>query len=188
MVGTDQNSEALKKKQSASESVDNLISQKESQRGAEGMNQVMQQAEGVQTEVADLMAGVDKPSDKISERKEGTGERRDIGGGSGSGSTQDDGQATQIRSNLRRRALPSQEIMIKKIRSAINSQIESELKVVKKLEKNLATGGADEYNQRVAKIRHLKQMLKSLLGSTLEAVKGVYFKYFGQDGKRKLTD
>lgn len=180
---TDQNNEALKKKQSVTESVDNLISQKESQRGAESMNQVMQHAEGVQTEVADLMAGVDKPSDKISERKEGTGERRDIGGGSKGQS--DDGQATQIRSNLRRKPLPSQEIMIKKIRSAINSQIELELKVVKKLEKNLANGDADEYNERVAKIRKLKEVLKSLLGSTFEVVKGVYFKYFGQDGKRK---
>ena len=150
------------------------------------MTVVMEQASQVQGSVAEVMAGMEGVKEGVSERN-----REDKRGGMGAGTiTQgDDDQAVaQIKSGLTRRALPTQEIMIKKIRTAINDQIKAEMKKAASLKKNLTTGGAQEYNASIARIRSLQQVLKSLFHNTLERVKELYFRYFGEDGRRKNAD
>ncbi len=173
------------KKPSEVEAVDNLISKKKTEKDTEGREAVRQSAEGTQTEVADVMTGVEAPKEVISEKKGESGEKGDISGG---GQAQDDQKAQAAAAFAARRGLPTQEIMIKKIRTAINEQIKLELKKAKSLQKNLATGSAQEYNTAIAKIRRLQEALKSLFTSTFEAIKNIYFKYFSPDGRRKPMD
>lgn len=180
----DKNTEKIEKP-SQTQTVDKLISEKKSEREAEGREAVMQSAEGVQSEVADVMAGVEAPKEGVSEKKGESGERRDISGG---GQPQDDKRAQAARAFAARRGLPSEEIMIKKIRTAINTQIKLEMKKAEKLKKNLSTGSAQEYNTSIAKIRRLQETLKTLLNSTFEAVKTLYYKYFNAEGRRKKLD
>ena len=80
---------------------------------------------------------------------------------------------------------PDEEIMVKKIRTAVQIQIKQELRRSRRLEKNLANGSADEYNQSIARIRTLKEILASLIYSTVDALKGMYGKYFTAQGRRK---
>ena len=172
--------------QSKTEAVDKLISEKKSERATEGLKAVMESAEGVQTEVADVMAGVEAPREGVSEKKGESGERRDI---SGAGQqAQDDRKAQAAAAFAARRGLPREEIMIKKVRTAITAQIKMEMKKAIKLQKNLSTGSAQEYNTSIAKIRRLQETLKSLFNNTFEAVKGLYFKYFNAEGRRKSME
>lgn len=180
----DKNAETIKKPTDV-EKVDELISEKKTEKEAAGREAVLQSAEGVQTEVAEVMTGVEAPKEVISEREGETGERRDITGGAQPVSDQ---RAQAAAAFAARRGLPTQEIMVKKIRSAINAQIKQELQKAKKLQKNLSTGSAQEYNTTISKIRRLQETLKSLLTSTLEAIKNIYFKYFSADGRRKSLD
>lgn len=181
----DKNVETVKKP-SEVEAVDKLISEKKIEKEAEGREAVLQRAEGVQTEVADVIAGVEAPKPaEAGEKKGEAGERRDIAGGAQPVSDQ---KAQAAAAFAARRGLPTQEIVIKKIRTAINDQIKLELKKAKVLQKNLATGSAQEYNTAIAKIRRLQEALKSLLTSTFEAIKNIYFKYFSPDGRRKPMD
>ncbi len=177
----DKNTEKIRQ-ESKTETVDNLISKKQSERQNEGHEAVMQSAEGVQSEVADVMSGVEAPKEVVSEKKGESGERRDISGG---GQMQDDRKAQAAAAFAARRGLPREEIMIKKIRTAIKTQIKQELKKASRLKKNLSTGSAQEYNTSIARIRQLQETLKGLLNSTFEAVKGLYFKYFNAEGRRK---
>ncbi|MBU1938103.1 hypothetical protein KKA04_00005 [Patescibacteria group bacterium] len=173
------------KKPSEVETVERLITRKKTEKEAEGREAVLQKAEGVQTEVADVMAGVEAPKEGVSDKKGETGERRDITGGAQQ--TQDQ-KAQAAAAFAARRGLPTQEIMIKKIRAAITEQIKLELRKAKTLEKNLAAGSAQEYSSAIAKVRRLQEALKSLLTSTFEAIKSLYFKYFSPDGHRKPMD
>lgn len=180
----DKNAEAIRKP-SEVETIDSLISKKKSEKDNEGRDAVRQSAEGIQSEVADLMTGVEAPKEVVSEKKGESGEKGDITGGS---QQQSDQKAQASAAFVARRGLPTQEIMIKKIRTAINAQIELELKKAKALEKNLATGSAQEYSTAIARVRRLQETLKSLFNSTFEAIKIVYFKYFSADGRRKPMD
>lgn len=179
---TNNNPEAPIKKPSLTESVDSLISKKQLEKSAELNATLQQSTEGIQGEVADLMAGSEKPKEKISEKKGESGEKGDIKASSGG---EDDGQVSQIISNLSTYNFPSEEVMIKKVRTAINSQIKMEMKKAAKLKKNLATGSAEEYNSSIARIRKLKGILSNLFSQTVDLVKNLYSKYFTPDGKRK---
>ncbi|MBN2087576.1 hypothetical protein JW758_04465 [Candidatus Peregrinibacteria bacterium] len=176
------NPETAPKKPTALESVDSFIGKQKERQRSEGEKAVQQSAEGVKGEVADVMGVVDKPKEVISERKGESGEGGDIKGG---GKKRDDDDAQQIASQLRNITLPTEEVMIKMVRTAIQIQIKHEMKKAKKLEKNLATGSAQEYNTTIAKIRSLKEVLSSLLHATYSFVKGVYSKYFTPQGKRR---
>lgn len=167
------------------ETVENLISRKKSEKAAEGQAAVRQSTEGIKGEVADVMAGVEAPKEGVSEKKGESGEKRDITGGGQQGVGQQNLAAIAFAA---RRSLPTEEIMIKKIRTAINAQIEMELKKAKKLQKNLAMGSAQEYNTTISRVRRLQETLKSLFTSTYEAIKNLYFRYFGTDGRRKPLD
>ena len=178
-----QNKEAASKKLSPKESVDGLISKKQSERQQEGMDAVMQSAEGVQSEVADVMGGVDGMKETVSEKKGESGEKGDIKASSGQ---QGDDEAQKVRSTLAsRRGLPTEEIMVKKIRTAINIQIKLEMKKAKQFEKNLSSGSAQDYNTSMAKVRRLQESLKTILHGTLDTIKKMYFKYFNAEGRRK---
>ncbi|MFH0838118.1 MAG: hypothetical protein V1880_02535 [Patescibacteria group bacterium] len=180
----DKNADVTKKPAEV-ETVERLITRKKTEKEAEGREAVRQSAEGIQTEVADVMAGVEAPKEGVSEKKGESGERRDITGGAQQ--TQDQ-KAQAAAAFAARRGLPTQEIMIKKIRAAITEQIKLELKKAKTLEKNLAAGSAQEYNSAIAKVRRLQEALRSLFSSTFEAIKTIYFKYFSADGRRKPLD
>lgn len=181
----DKKADAIKKP-SEVETVDKLISKKKTEKQAEGREAVRQKAEGVQTEVADVMTGVEAPKEVVSEKKGESGEKGDISGGGGQ--QQSDQKAQAQAAFAARRGLPTQEIMIKKIRTAIKAQIKLELKKAKGLKKNLSTGSAQEYNTAIAKVRRLQEAMKSLFTSTFEAIKSIYFKYFTADGRRKSLD
>ena len=181
----DKSAETLKKPTEV-EAVDSLINKKKTEKETEGHEAVMQSAEGIQTEVADVMAGMEAPKEGVSEKKGESGEKGDIKGGSGKQAQNQKAQAAAAFAT--RRSLPTQEIMIKKIRTAIQSQIKIELKKAKALKKNLDSGSAQEYSTRIAKVRRLQETLKSLFTSTFEAIKGIYFKYFSTDGRRKPLD
>lgn len=178
---TNNNPELEQKKPTVTESVDSLISKKKAEKSAESAAIVQQSAEGVKGEVADVMGGVDKPKEVISERKGESGEQGDLKGG---GQKSDD-DTQQITSQLKNITLPTEEVMIKKVRIAIKIQIKHEMKKAKRLEKNLASGSAQEYNKTIAKIRSLKEVLTSLFHATYSFVKNVYAKYFTPEGKRK---
>jgi len=177
------NPEALPKQTTALESVDNLISKKKSEKQSEGASRVQEHAEGVQGEVIDVIGGVEASSDKISEVKGETGEKGDIT--TGGQQSSDDGDATQIKQGLQSAKIPTETVMIKKIRTAITLQIKDELKRAAKLKGSVATGGAEDYNKSIARIRKLKIVLSSMFTNTFEFVKGLYFKYFTPDGKRR---
>jgi hypothetical protein len=167
------------------ETVENLISRKKSEKAAEGQAAIHQSTEGIKGEVADVMAGVEAPKEGVSEKKGESGEKRDITGGGQQGAAKQDMSAIAFAA---RRGLPTEEIMVKKIRTAINAQIKQELKKAMKLQKNLAMGSAQEYTTTISRIRRLQETLRSLFTSTYEAIKNLYFKYFGPDGHRKPTD
>lgn len=176
-----QSPETPANKPTITESVDHLIQKKKIEREQEGREAVAQQAEGVQTEVAEVMAGVEKPKEKVSERKGESGEKSDLkatGGGS------DEGIAVTA-AMIRDEDLPSEEVMVRKVRMAINAQIAHEWKKAKKLSGQLLTGGAQEYSSTIAKIRQLKEVLASLLTQTFSFIKDMYLKYFTPDGKRR---
>ena len=178
------NPEALKKQPTTAESVDNLIAKKRAEKDVKASSEVQQHTEGVQGEVIDVIGGAEKPSDRVSEVKGETGEKGDIS----TGGQQTSGNDTnEIKQNLKPVVLPTEEVMIKKIRTAITLQIKDELKRAAKLKGSIATGGAEDYNKSIARIRKLKEVLSLIFTSTFDFVKSVYLKYFTQDGKRKIN-
>lgn len=171
------------KKTTAKESVDSLIDRKHAEKEAEVSAGAAEKMAGTQTEVADVMGGAEKPSEKVSKRVGEKGEGGMPAGGAATG-----GDETQvIAAQLKNYHFPSEAIMIKKIRIAINTQIKSEWKNALKFQKQLGIGGASNYNQSISKIRQFKQMLTSLFGTTVGYLKNMYVKYFTPDGKRKKT-
>ena len=167
---TNQNPEAEPKKPTVTESVDGLISKKKSERAAEGEAAVQQSAEGIKGEVADVIGGAEKPKEVVSEKKGESGQKGDLKGGG----QKDDDEDRQIAAHIQGITLPTEEIMIKKVRTAIKVQIKHEMKKAKKLEKNLVTGSAQEYNTTIARIRSLKEVLSSLMHANFAFVKVVY--------------
>jgi hypothetical protein len=180
---TNQNPEIEKKKSSITESVEDLISKKKAEKAGEGAAAVQQSAEGVQTEVTEVMAGVEKPKERVSEKKGETGEKGDITGAAGISD-----EAQGIQPAAKAVVFPSEEVMVKKIRAVINAQIKMEMKKAKKLKGKLTSGGAQEYNATISRIRKLKEALASLFTATYEFVKGLYLKYFTPEGKRKSME
>jgi hypothetical protein len=178
-----QTPEQQKKKPTVTESVEELISKKKAEREMTGAKEVHEKAAGVQTEVSEVMAGVEKPKEKVSEREGETGEKRDITGGKAVAGT-----AKKIGAAMKAAILPSEEIMVKKIRAVITAQIKMEMKKAQKLQGQLTTGGAQEYNSTIARIRKLKEVLASLLTATYEYIKNLYLKYFTPEGKRASFD
>ena len=180
---TKQNPEAEKKQPSVTESVEELISKKKAEKADESASVIQQSAEGVQTEVTEVMAGVEKPKERVSEKKGETGEKGDITGGT---TISDAARAAQPVAKTV--VFPSEEVMVKKIRSVINAQIRMEMKKAKKLKGKLTTGGAQEYNATISRIRKLKEALASLFTATYAFVKNLYLKYFTPDGKRRSME
>lgn len=176
------NQNGVNQKPGAIEDAEKLISKKRAEKADEGMRAVRESAQGVQSEVADLMAGVEAPKEGVSEKKGESGEKGDLKTQS-TGASDDSVAADIPMGNVR--PLPTEEIMIRKIRTAINAQIALEIKKAKHLEKHLATGSAQEYNVTIARIRRLKETLQSLLTGTFEYIKNMYQKYFRPDGHRK---
>lgn len=169
------------------QSVDELISKKETARQNEGMEVVMGEVQNVKEGVGEVMAGMEVKSERVSERN-----REDKRGDLKTGQTvqyddDDDQQAAQILLNLKGGGLPRQEIMVKKVRTAIRLQIKEEFKEAARLRKNLARGSAQEYSVKIAKIRGLQQVLKSIFNATFDKVKELYLRYFNADGQRKTS-
>jgi hypothetical protein len=177
------NKESVNKTKSVTEDAEKLIAKKQAERADEGMRIVQESAQGVQSEVADVMGGMEAAKETVSERKGESGEKGDIKA-SGGGQAQDDDDGTYVTASGIRRVIPTEEIMIKKIRAAINIQIKQEMKRALQLQKTISSGGAHEYNNSIAKIRRLKEVLASLATSAYEAIKGLYLKYFGINGKQ----
>jgi hypothetical protein len=180
---TNQNPEAGKKKPTITESVEELISKKKAERESTGAAEVSEKAAGIQTEVSEVMAGVEKPKERVSEKKGETGEKGDITGGKTIA-----GAAQKIGAAVKAAILPSEEVMVRKIRAVITAQIKMEIKKAKKLQGQLTTGGAQEYNSTIARIRKLKEALSSLLTATYDFIKNLYLKYFTPEGRKRSMD
>ncbi len=184
MPDKNQNPEAEQKKPSAHESVESFIGKKKAEKEVEVGEAVSQKMSGVGEDVAEVMGGVEKPSEKASKKAGEKGEGKMPTGKAIS----DDDQAQQIQANLKDYHFPSEEVMVKKIRTAIQVQIKLERKKAKKFEGNLTSGGSDGFNKSISRIRSLKQVLASLFTATVGFVKNLYAKYFTSDGKRRKLE
>jgi len=186
MVNPNQQPEAQSEKPPSATEIQKFIErQKESKAGKEAEAQVAEELAGTPEGVAEVMAGMEKPKEKVSERPGEKGERRDISGSSAQMKTDD---AQQVRAQLKDYDFPSQEVMIKLIRSAITAEIKSETKKARKFLKNLSTGEATDYNAAISRIRRLKEMLASLFTATFDFVKKMYVKHFTPNGKRRKME
>lgn len=170
------------KKSSVTQSVESLIQKKKAEKESRLSESVDQKKMGIQEGVAEVMAGVEKPKEKISEREGESGEKGDITGAAGTAASD---EAQVIAAQLKDYQFPSELVMIKKIRTAINSQIRAEWAKAKHFQGSLTTGGADGYNTAIAKIRSLKEVLASLFTATMGFLKNLYMTYFTPDGKRR---
>lgn len=174
MATTHDSAEAVKNKPKALEALDS-IERQESQSALEGMQVVQATAGEVQGEVADIMGGMEKPSETIGE----TGEKRDIGtrGGAVASDDDDDDDQQVTIAGVGQVKFPPQPLMVKKVVKAIRKEIKVEMKHAAKLEKKLATGNAKDYNESIAKIRSLKSNLKSALNATVDFLKELYVRF-----------
>lgn len=186
MAHSDHHPKAPEKKVSLSDSVDSLIQKKKAEKQTEVSESVSMKQAGVYEGVAEVMGGIEKPNEKVSERKGETGEKGDITT-SGSASSDDD-QFQILARDLKDYDFPSEEIMVKKVRTAISAQIKLEWKRATKYQGNLSSGGADGYNHAIARIRSLKELMNSLFTATFGFLKNMYVKYFTPDGKRRNFD
>lgn len=184
MATTNQNPEAARQKPSTKESVESFIKKKKAEKKAEVGEAVSEKMEVTKGEVAEVMEGVEAPKEKVSER---AGERGEKGIPTGAAGVAGD-EAQAIAVQLKDYHFPSEEVMVKKIRTAITAQIKIEWKNATRFRKNLDSGGADGYNRAIARIRHLKQVLASLFTATLGFLKNMYAKYFTPDGKRRKLE
>lgn len=185
MATHNHNPEAEQKKPSVTDSVQSLIDKKKAEKESEVSASMSEKVAGTQDEVAEVMGVVEKPSEKVSKKAGEKGEGKMPKGGQAAAGD-DDAQAIAI--SLKDYKFPSEEMMVKKVRSAINAQIKLEWEKAKKFDGSLLTGGAEGYNASIAKVRHLKQLLSSLFTATFSALKDFYVKYFTPDGKRKRFD
>lgn len=174
--------EANHKQPTITESVDDLIHKKQAEKESEVSSSAKEKMADIQGEVAEVMGGVEKPSEKISERKGESGEKGDLKGGI---KGDDDDQVQAISYSIKDYTFPSEEVMVRKIRSAITAQIKLEWKKAKKASSQLGTGESASYNEAIARIRKLKLTLSSLFHSTVQFLKQMYVDYFTPDGKRR---
>ena len=182
MPNPSQHKEALHKP-SVTESVQSLIDRKQHEKESRTSSEVSQKMAGTQEGVADVLAGMEKPSEKFSERKGEGGQQGDLKTGKAGVVT---GQtAQQIRDELKDYHFPKEEIMVREIRAAIEGQIDMEWKRAQKLQKKLDQGGAEAYNASIARIRKLKDLLSMLFDSTVDYLKSLYTHYFTPNGARK---
>ena len=185
MANHNNHPEAPQKKPTATESVDNLIGKTKAKREAEVSESVTGKMTGVQEEVSEIITGAEKPSEKVSKRAGEKGEGRGPAKGK-AGTTGDDDQVVAF--SIKDYHFPSEEIMVRKVRTAINAQIKLEWKKAKKFRGNLGSGGANGYNRTISKIRELKQLISTLFTATFSYLKNMYVKYFTPDGKRRRME
>ena len=177
-----QHKEALRKP-SVTESVQSLIDRKSSDKESKVSSEVSAKMAGTQEGVADVLAGMEKPGERISERKGEGGQQGDLK--KGKAGAQGDQAAQQIRASLQDYDFPTEEIMVKHIRSVIKDQVDMEWRQALRLQGKIDQGGAQAYNSSIARIRKLKDLLASLFSSPIEFLKNLYVKYFTPDGKRR---
>jgi hypothetical protein len=182
MAGTRSNPEASHKKPSVKSSVESLIEKKKAEKSARVAESASRKMAGTKEGVAEVMAGMEKPSEKISEKKGESGEKGDLSSGGGGGSA---GEPQVGGFSMADYVFPSEVIMVKKIRTAINEQIKLEWKKAKRMSRDLNKGGADGYSKAIARIRHLKEVMFSLFSMTIGFIKHLYARYFTPDGKRR---
>lgn len=176
--------EAHKKKTTPKESVDSFIGKKRAEKETEVSESVAGKVAGTK-EAVEVIVGAEKPKEKVSERAGEKGEGKAPSGGQAGAAA---GEPQAIAISLKDYKFPSEEIMVKKIRTAINAQIAYEWKKAKRFRGNLGSGGADGYNRTIAKIRELKQLLSTLFSATFSYLKNMYVKYFTPDGKRRRME
>jgi len=186
MATSNRHPEAAHKKPTVKSSVDSLIGRKKAEKEAKVAESTSQKMAGTKEGVADVMSGMEKPKEKISEREGESGEKGDIKGGGGVAGIGDQAQA--ISATIMGYIFPPEIIMVKKIRAAINAQIKVEWENAKKFQKNLDSGGADGYNKSISRIRHLKEILASMYTMTVGFLKNMYVRYFTPDGNRREID
>jgi len=184
MPDPNQNPEAARQKPSTKESVESFIKKKKVEREAEVSEAVSGKMGATKGEVAEVMEGVEAPKEKVSERAGERGEKGIPTGAAGAAGDEDQAIAVQLKDYH----FPSEEVMVKKIRTAITAQIKMEWKKATKFRKNLNSGGADGYSRAIAKIRHLKEIIASLFTATFGFLKNMYVKYFTPDGKRRKIE
>lgn len=185
MSSSKNHKEAPVKKPSISESVDSMIQKNKAEKDAAISASAEAKMAGIQEDV-EAIVGMEKPSEKISEKKGESGEKGDLKGG-GLASDDDEEEIQNIKYSIKDYSFPSEEVMVKKIRTAIKLQIKEEWKKVKSPSK-LGRGGTANYNESIARIRKLKYMLSSVFTNTMHALKEMYVKYFTPDGKRKSLE
>lgn len=128
-------------------------------------------------EVSDFMEGLDvpTPSEKVSERtREDDKKSKAAGGGKG-----DSGDASGSYTPIAPLKIPSQRIMVRRIRQELHRQIKDLMKQAQKEEKK----GAFYLNEILYKIRNLKGSISGLATATFEFVKNLYISLF--EGKVK---
>lgn len=167
-----------------SESVNSLIQKNQAEKESAVAASAESKIAGVQEGVAEVIGGMEKPSEKISERQGESGQKGDLPAQT-NGTTKSDNESAKVEFTIKDYTFPSEEIMVKKIRTAIATQIKEEWKKATQSQKNLAKGSSASYNESIAKIRELKTMMNSLLTNTVTFMKELYVKYFTPDGKRK---
>ena len=170
-------------KLSVAESAQSLIDRKKADHESQVPSEVSAKMAGTQEGVADVLAGMEKPSERISERQGERGDQRDLK--AAKATSHGDQAAQQVRASLQDYDFPTEEVMVKHIRSAIRSQVDLEWKRALSLQKKIDQGGAQAYNSSIARIRKLTDLLASLFSSPIEFLKNLYVKYFTPDGKRK---
>ena len=176
--------EAHKKKPTATESVDSLIGKKRAEKEADVYEAVDWKMAGTKEEV-EVIVGAEKPKEKVTKRAGEKGEGK-VPAGAQAGAAGDEAQAVAI--SLKDYHFPSEEVMVRKVSTAITAQIKLEWKKAKRFRGNLGSGGADGYNRTIAKIRELKQLLSTLFTATFSYLKNMYVKYFTPDGKRRRME
>ena len=169
---------------SVTESVQSLIERKKHEKETQVSKDVSAKMAGTQEGVAEVLAGMEKPSEYVSERQGERGERRDIKGGKGIAAQ----AAQKVLQGIQQYVFPDEEVMVRQIRVAIEEQIDLEWKKAKVLQKRLDQGGAAAYNASIARIRKLKDLLASLLESTVDFLKNLYTKFFTPDGKKRKVE
>lgn len=184
MAHSNHNPEVKQPKKTVTRSVEDLIGKKKAEKEARVSESTSAKMHDTKEEV-ETIVGMEKPSDKISEKTGEKGERKG-GGVAASDLSVGDGQMGEF--SMEDYTFPSEEIMIKKIRTAISAQIEEEWKRAAKLQGHMIDGGAYSYAKTISKIRTLKQVLASLFTSAAGFLKEMYVKYFLPDGKRRRVE
>lgn len=185
MAKTNHNPEVQQPKKTVTRSVEDLINKKKAEKESGASESAAAKMQGTKEDV-DVIVGMEKPSEKISEK---VGEKGENKGSSGVKATQSDDDEEQIaKINIKQYKFPSDEVMIRKIRTAINAQVKEEWAKAAKYQGKLSNGNAAKYTKTIAKIRALKQILSTLFSSAAGFLKEVYIRYFMPNGKRRRLE